>query len=94
MLIMQEGVILHSSAINRETEMDELMLDDIIELFGGEKQGLAKALGIDPSGITRWGSVIPDGHQMRIWRILKADRSLLIKYNKIKKARKGAEKNG
>lgn len=73
--------------------MEELRLDDIIEVFGGQKQNLAKALGIDPSGVTRWGDAIPDSHQMRIWRILKADRALLIKYNRILRQRKEAEKN-
>ena len=72
--------------------MEDLRLDEIIEVFGGKKQDVAKALGINPSGVTRWGDTIPDSHQMRIWRLLKADRALLIRYNKIVKQRKEAEK--
>lgn len=65
-------------------------LQDLLKAYG-TKKALAAALGCHPAQITRWRGNLPDTRQIKVMRMLDADRGMKIKVNRIEAIRLGRE---
>lgn len=69
---------------------------DVINFYG-TKAKVAKAAGVDPSAVSQWGELVPEGRAMRLQEAsggeLQYDSNIYDKYRKAKRAGKGIHEN-
>ena len=73
------------------SELNFYELEDVLNTFGN-KGLVARALDIDPSQVTRWGSEIPGGKQLDLLRLFDRQPDVKREYNRVKRARIRREK--